>query len=160
MSVAWSASNVSNIVRLSHQLIDMSIFTQLRFTGLVLVAFMVAPVTNASDDAYLKMLEGEAETLELDQTGQLHDDVAQAAVRKSHTEKAFGWDSAIDADSFPVAMQYDEFETMLQDNFYGTYMFYKKLNSADRQTVYYRYTKAEVASLENVRKNILDLLKR
>ena len=127
--------------------------------GLIVLVAFSATVANATDDAYLKMLEGEAEGLELDQKGQLQEEMTRPRVRLKGKD-SFGWDSSIDGDNLPHGLEREQFESILQENFYGTYLFFNKLNSADKQTVYYRYSKAESTDLENVRKNILELLKR
>lgn len=134
-------------------------FIRVIFVGLLLVSGM--GIVHAADDAYLKMLEGEAETVELDKSGQLDRQSTQKSVQKKKKKTSeFGWSGMIDGDNLPKGLQREEFELVLEENFYGTFMFFKKLNSADKQTVYYRYTKADSKDLENVRKNILELLKR
>ncbi len=116
-----------------------------------------------ADDAYLKVLEGEAEALELDPSGQLHGNKAEERVRDKGLEKRstrFGWGAADIGDELPSGMEKAVFDAYLEENYYGTYIFYQRLNSVDKNTVFYRYSKAESASFENVRKNILDLMKR
>jgi len=114
----------------------------------------------AEEDPYLKMLEGEAESLELDPSGQLQNTLPEPDVAESARPSGFGWTGMLEGDRLPSGLSHDRFELMLKENFFGTYVFYRRLNSTDRRTVYYRYTKAESTSLENVRKDILELLKR
>ena len=115
----------------------------------------------AAEDDYLKMLEGEAASLELDPSGQLVREAEVGAVKSGqHQQDVFRRQVTLDGENLPKGMAQDAFESVLRDNFYGTYLFYQRLNTADRRTVYYRYTKAESTNLENVRKNILELLKQ
>lgn len=139
--------------------IKMSIYKSMFLNGIVAALLAASAPVSATDDAYLKMLEGEAESLELDQKGQLQSHKAKVPASKKGKD-SFGWNATIDGENLPKGLPRKEFETVLQDNFYGTFLFFSKLNSADKQTVYYRYNKAESTNLENVRKNILDLLKR
>jgi len=59
----------------------------------------------------------------------------------------------------PPGLPQDEFELMLEQRFYGTYVIYSKLNRRDKTTVYYQYRKAVKPDLENVHQDILELLK-
>ena len=110
----------------------------------------------AADDAYLKMLEAEAATTRLDSSGQLkkQDD------RKKPANKLFSGNGGLEGEELPKGLGQQEFESLLEKNFFGTYAFFRKLNSTDKNTVYYRYSKAEKPDLENVRKNVMSLLKR
>ncbi len=132
------------------------------FCGLTVCLLFSGLNALAADDAYMQMLEGEAEKLELDQSGQLQHDTAAKVRNNKHLSgrEGFGWKGSLDGETLPSGLQYEEFESILQENFYGTFLFYNKLSSTDKRTVYYRYKKAASTSLENVRKNILDLIKR
>jgi hypothetical protein len=126
----------------------------------MIVAFMlVSGLASATDDAYLKMLEGEAESIKLDQKGQLQDEDTEVHTL-SKVKEAFHGTPEIMGEDLPSGLQREQFESVLKDNFYGTFLFFNKLDSADKETVYYRYTKADSTSLDNVRRNILDLLKQ
>ena len=115
----------------------------------------------ASDDAYLKILEGEAEDLQLDQSGQLKDK-ASVTSNASDTvnETEWKWEGDLSADSMPKGLEQDKFSTVLKQNFYGTFVFYRKLNSVDQQTVYYHYSKSTNPDLDSIRQHILSLLKK
>jgi hypothetical protein len=116
---------------------------------------IVAPVI-AADDAYLKMLEGEAESVELDKTGQLAQETNQDS-----GGGLFEWSGRdLEAEGLPKGLDMERFEAFLQQNFYGTYVFFKKLNSTDKNTVFYRYSQAEQPDLENVRQNVMALHKQ
>ncbi len=59
----------------------------------------------------------------------------------------------------PSGLPQDEFELMLEQRFYGTYVIYNRLNASDKTTVYYQYRKAVKPDLEDVHQDILELLK-
>jgi hypothetical protein len=132
-------------------------FKGLRINSLLIsVSMLVTVPVAAADDAYLKMLEGEAASVELDQTGQLKEE--QTA---DSPGSAFEWSgSELEADSLPKGLDMEQFEMFLQKNFYGTYVFFKKLNTTDKNTVFYRYSQAEQPDLENVRQNVMSLHKQ
>lgn len=108
----------------------------------------------AADDEYLKMLEGEAQELELDKSGQLKQQ-ADKADAEDYASK--NWD--YDGNTFPSGLAQEEFVSFLKQNFYGSYAFFSKLNSIDQQTVYYHYKKASPAHLDDIRQDIMGLLK-
>ena len=129
--------------------------------ALVVVLFTWSASVAASDDAYLKMLEGEAEDLQLDQSGQLKN---EASVENSSSdtvnETDWKWEGDLLADSLPRGMAQDEFAAVLKQSFYGTFVFFRKLNSVDQQTVYYHYSKSDNPNLDSIREHILSLLKK
>ncbi|MGB5279311.1 MAG: hypothetical protein WBO73_08715 [Gammaproteobacteria bacterium] len=111
----------------------------------------------AADDAYLKMLEGEAASVQLDHGGQLK----KQEKLKRPDRPLFEWNGELrQENTVPTGLDREQFETFLQKNYYGTYVFYNKLNTNDRDTVYYRYSKADKPGLENIRKNVMALLKQ
>lgn len=123
---------------------------------LISVSMLIILPVAAADDAYLKMLEGEAASVELDQTGQLHEEQT-----KDSASSAFEWNGReLEADSLPKGLDMEQFEMFLQKNFYGTYVFFAKLNTTDKNTVFYRYSQADQPDLENVRQNVMSLHKQ
>jgi hypothetical protein len=125
----------------------------------ILITGLISALTaaHAGDDAYLKMLEGEAANVQLDHSGQLQ----KQENEQTQVRKVFEWKGELkQQDSVPKGLDREQFDAFLQENFYGTYVFYSKLNTTDRDTVYYRYSKAEEPDLENVRKNVMALLKQ
>ncbi len=131
-------------------------------TILFFAAFLNSFQVMATDDAYLKMLEGEAEDSTLDQSGQLHEQevVKVKSAKESIKKTNWTWEGNLEGDILPPGLAQDEFTSLLEQNFYGTFVFYRKLSSIDRQTVHYHYSKNQKAELDAVRKEILDLLKR
>ena len=114
-----------------------------------------------ADDEYLKMLEGEAEDVKLDQSSQLKN---KEQINKDSTDGItktdWKWDGDLEGDALPKGLAHDEFATMLKQHFYGTFVFYRKLNSVDQETVYYHYTKSSSAGLDSIRDDILGHLKK
>lgn len=132
----------------------------------VMICFCVATLlcpfkVMATDSGYLTMLESEAEALQLDQSGQLknkEDDVAIAT--EGLGVKDWAWKGGLESDILPSGLNRDEFTKLLQQNFFGSFAFYRKLSSIDQQTVYYHYTQASPANLEVIRQDIMDHFKR
>ena len=58
----------------------------------------------------------------------------------------------------PPGLSRDGFEVMLERNFFGSYLFYKRLDAASRSWVYQQYQKEP--GPERVRKSILEAIKR
>jgi len=114
----------------------------------------------ASDDAYLKMLESEAEDVKLDQTGQLKDKQKITRNESEIIKKDWNWEGDLEGDVLPSGLAQDEFATLLKQHFYGTFVFYRKLNSLDQNTIYYHYKNASPAELEPIRQDILNLLRQ
>ncbi len=133
-----------------------------RFVLLSFSLFLVMTASAYAEDDYLKMLESEASELELDQSGQINQvehgkDSDQAG---KITKQGWKWDGELDGDTLPSGLAQDELATLLKQNFYGTFVFYRKLNSNDQKTVYYHYSKSPKPDLDVIRKDILDLLKQ
>ena len=126
----------------------------------VVVLFTWSTSVAASDDAYLKMLEGEAEDLQLDQSGQLKETEKVDNTGDTVTKTDWKWEGDLTADTMPKGLAQDEFASVLKQNFYGTFVFYRKLNSVDQQTVYYHYSKSDNPDLDSIREHILSLLKK
>jgi len=125
------------------------------FISLLITAAIFAGLpVSATDDEYLKMLEGEAENVQLDTSGQLQQQTKQSAIT------SFEWDGAIAEQGFSTELGQDAFEAFLHKYYYGTFIFFRKLNSADKDTVYHRYTKESSPSIDNVRKDVMTLLKQ
>lgn len=115
----------------------------------------------ATDDEYLKMLESEAEGLEIDKSGQLeHKELTEKSSTESLIKENWKSEGVLDGNVLPPGLAQDEFVTLLKQNFYGSFVFYRKLNSIDQQTVYYHYTKALPAYLDSIRQDILEHLKK
>ena len=130
------------------------------FNILCIAALLCSYEAVASDDDYLKMLEGEAENVKLDQSGQLKEKEQISEDASGVTKTDWVWEGDLVGDDLPTGLAKDEFATLLKQNFYGTYVFYRKLNSVDQKTVYYHYSKATPAALDAIRQDILNHLKK
>ena len=130
----------------------------LTIAGLLVSASMSAALpASAADDYYLEMLDSEAANVQLDTSGQLQTE------KQNDTESAittFEWDGSVEKAGFPTGLGQDAFETFLHKYYYGTFIFFRKLNSTDKETVYYRYSKADAPNIDNVRQNVMTLLKK
>jgi len=139
----------------------MAFSSQSVFNILCITVLLASFGAAASDDEYLKMLEGEAEDVQLDQSGQLKE---KQKINKdsmdSITKTNWKWEGDLEGDVLPAGLAQDEFASLLKQHFYGTFVFYRKLNSVDQETVYYHYTKASTAELDSIRQDILSLLKK
>ncbi len=139
----------------------MVLSVRLIVNSLCITVFLFSMKAVATDDAYLKMLEGEAEDVQLDKSGQLKDnEPVTDSSSQGITKKNWTWEGDLEGDVLPPGLAQDEFASLLKQNFYGSFVFYRKLNSLDQETVYYHYTKASPANLDVIRQDILDHLKR
>jgi hypothetical protein len=139
----------------------MAFFGQSVFKILIVIFVLCAFSVTASADDYLDMLEAEAEDVKLDQSSQLKD---KEQINKDSTDGItktnWIWEGDLVGDSLPANLAQDEFATLLKQNFYGTFVFYRKLNSVDQRTVYYHYTQSSPAKLDPIRDDILNHLKK
>lgn len=139
----------------------MAFSSRLIINSLYVSVLLFSMNTAATDDAYLRMLEGEAEEVSLGKSGQLKDaEQAGGSSKDGITKKNWTWEGGLEGDVLPSGLAQDEFASLLQQNFYGSFVFYRKLNSNDQDTVYYHYTKASPADLDAIRQDVLDHLKR
>ena len=123
-------------------------------------ALLISLNAVAADDDYLQMLEDEAKELEVDKSGQLEiTEQADKASIGGLIKENWKSDDVLINNALPSGLVQDEFVALLKQNFYGSYVFFSKLNSIDQQTVYYHYTKATPAYLDSIRQDILDHLK-
>ena len=138
----------------------MALFSRSVFNILCIVVLLCSYSAVASDDEYLKMLEGEAEDVKLDQSGQLKDKEKINESNSGITKTNWKWEGDLDGDTLPSGLAQDEFATLLKQNFYGTFVFYRQLNSVDQKTVFYHYSIASTAELDPVRQDILNHLRK
>lgn len=127
---------------------------------IAVTVFLSSFETVIADDEYLKMLEQEAKGLEVDKSGQLEqiqeaDDDAAGNIMNINLKSGGSLDSGV----MPPDLSQGEFVAVLKENYYGSFVFYQKLNSNDQQTVYYHYSESKPAYLDAIRRDILDLLK-
>jgi hypothetical protein len=127
---------------------------------LCITALLVSFGAVAADDEYLKMLENEAMDLEVDKSGQLESEgPADKGTMETIIKENWKVKGVLEGNTFPQGLTQEEFEELLKQNFYGSYVFFQKLNSIDQQTIFYNYTQASPAYLDSVRQDIMDHLK-
>ncbi len=127
------------------------------FKSLCFMLLLGAFNAHASDVDYLKMLENEAAGVVIDQQGKVN---KQQQAGSIITKPGWSWDGEIVGDVLPTGLAQDEFATVLKQHFFGTFVFYRRLNSVDQNTVFYHYTKAATGELEPIREDVLNLLRR
>lgn len=124
------------------------------------IVIVLLSTFNAQADDYLKMLESEAEEVKLDQSGQLKEKEHISDDDSGITKTDWNWEGDMNGDVLPPGLARDEFATLLKQHFYGTFVFYRKLNSIDQNTIYHHYKKSSPAELEPIRQDILSHLKK
>lgn len=129
-------------------------------SNIAILMVMILPLESVADN-YLKMLESEAEGVTLDKSGQLKEkQQVDTGSTDGITKTDWAWEGDLQDDVLPQGLAQDEFATLLKQRFYGTFVFYRKLNSVDQQTVYYHYTKTSPAALDSIRNDIMSHLKK
>ena len=123
---------------------------------IMLCAFNAA----ASDDLYLKALEDEASELSLDIRSQKKDTVKHNTGADSNiTEKQWAWEGELIGDVLPKGLAQDEFATLLEQHFYGSFVFYRRLNVIDQESIYMKYKEYVKPDINSIRRAILKLSK-
>lgn len=69
------------------------------------------------------------------------------------------WQGDLESDVVPQGLAYDELETVLKERFYGTFVFYRRLNSTDQEAVYNHYLKSSSADIDSIRQVIMNHMK-
>jgi len=137
----------------------MAFLSQSVFKNLAVVMLLCGLNTAVKANDYLDMLEAEAEDVRLDQSSQLKDKEQVNDSTDGITKTHWVWEGDLVGNNLPPNLAQDEFSALLKQNFYGTFVFYRKLNSVDQRTVYYNYTKSSKADLDSIRDDILSHLK-
>ena len=104
-----------------------------------------------ASDEYLKSLQGEAETVTLDEQTQLHSQGTGNVPGVSPLEGG-------EADSLVSGLTIQQFENVLKKNYIGSYLFYKRLNDNQKKEVFASYQ--ENPSPDSVRNIILKVSKQ
>lgn len=100
--------------------------------GAVLLLGVVLPIAvlSQSTDDYLKQLEGEASGLTLDEKTQTGVPVTQSSPAASGVGSSGG------AGEFVGGLPIERFEQALQQNFMGSYLFYKRLTNTQKGEIF------------------------
>ena len=109
------------------------------------MAFVFSGTALAVNQGYLDALEAEAGAAPVE-TQQAPEKAVSTTEAKSLINK------------LPEGLSQQDLEGLLKDGFYGSYMFYNKLTSAQKETVYKQYQGDP--TIKGVRDKIMELLKR
>jgi hypothetical protein len=93
--------------------------------------FVTSSVTAQSNADYLKSLQGEAESITLDKETELK------TTRSKVSSTVAGPDEA--PNSLISGLSVEQFEKVLQKNYIGSYLFYKRLSNSQKGEVYSFY---------------------
>ena len=106
-----------------------------------------------SSDAYLRALEGEAGNLSVDENTRAQGDSSTL----SSGDNA-GNNSGAIPDGFAAGLSFQQFEQMLERNYIGSFLFYKRLSGGQKESVYATYQRSPDPGA--VREQILNLSKQ
>lgn len=111
----------------------------------------------ASDDDYMKMLEGEAAITSVDSSGKRERDsiIINTAAANIVKKKWVGECDYID-DTVPENLIRGEFASYLKQCATGTYVFYRRLELKSKNLIYENYKKLALVKLFELRENILN----
>ncbi|GAB4299792.1 MAG: hypothetical protein Kow0096_19380 [Thiohalomonadaceae bacterium] len=114
---------------------------------------MVASAHGA-DDAYLKALQAETQAIT---SGEAAGSAAQPAAPAGDS-KPQGWSASGQglAEELPTNLSQEQFEAALKSSYFGTFVFYNKLNDADKAKVYEAYkSNAQISHIRDTTTNLL-----
>lgn len=110
-----------------------------------------------ASDAYLNMLNAEADGLTLDRSGQLNEKKdANVSSMDGITKKNWAWQGELKEGEIPEGLAQDEFATILKQRFLGSFVYYKRLNTANQQVVFETYRNISNPNIEIIRRDILN----
>ena len=119
--------------------------------------FFIESLYAQSDSDYLKSLEGEVSTLSLD--NQTKNSVRKPPKKTLRTfSEGLGRIKGGAISELIPGLTIDQFERVLKNNYIGSYLFYKRLNSSKKDQVYSFYQKSPDPN--EVRKKILQVSKK
>jgi hypothetical protein len=125
------------------------------FSCIASLLFLVMPQAFAQD-AYTDALNAEAETLSVD-PGSSTQQQKQEQTGNAGGSFASSWsrDAQAFEDNLPLGLGKADFEDALQEIYYGSYIFYKRLTPTQQETVFTRYR--ENISIDELRALIVEL---
>jgi len=114
---------------------------------------MVA-ISHGADDDYLKALKAETQAITSGEAA------APAASPAAETKLQQGWSASGQglAEELPANLSQEQFEAALKSSYFGTFVFYNKLNDADKAQVYEAYQSN--AQISHIRDTTTTLLKK
>jgi len=125
------------------------------FNVICIVTVLCSFEVKSSDN---KNLETPAEA-KIDHPGQLkakkqsNNDLTDNLLKKH-------WQSDLESDVLQQGLTQAELAAVLKERFYGTFVFYRRLNSVDQETVYNHYLSSSSADIDSIRQVILNHLKK
>jgi hypothetical protein len=120
---------------------------------LLLAGIGMMTVSHGADDDYLKALKAETEAL----TGGGSAPAAAAPEEAAKPQQAWSAAGQGLSEGLPPDLSHEQFEAALKSSYFGTFMFYAKLNAADKAAVYQAYK--EDGQIAHIREKTTSLLK-
>lgn len=120
---------------------------------LLLAGIGMSAVSHGADDDYLRALQAETQAL-------TSGEAARTAPAAQASKPQQGWSATGQelGEELPPNLSQEQFEAALKSSYFGTFMFYTKLNDKDKAAVYEAYqTNGQIA---NIRDTITNLLKK
>ena len=120
---------------------------------------MVSQLDAQTNDDYLKTLEGEASGLDLDQKTKNNSKASgQQPSAESIGVKDLGENQGGARTDLVPGLSLDQFEQILKRNYIGSFLFYKRMDDAQKQEVFTFYQ--ENPDPQKVRDKILQISKK
>lgn len=113
---------------------------------------MVA-ISHGADDDYLKALKEETQAI-------TKGEAAAPAAPAAEAKPPQGWSASGQGlgEGLPPDLSQEQFEAALKSSYFGTFVFYNKLNDADKAQVYEAYQSN--AQISHIRETTTTLLKK
>lgn len=123
---------------------------------LLLAGIGMIAVSHGADDDYLKALKAETQALSGGEAAR----TAPAAPATQESKPQQGWSAAGQGlgEELPPNLSQEQFEAALKSSYFGTYMFYTKLNDKDKAKVFESYQGN--GQISNIRETTTSLLKK
>lgn len=122
---------------------------------LLLAGIGMVAVSHGADDDYLKALKAETQALS---GGEAARTAPAPAAQESKPQQ--GWSATGQGlgEELPPNLSQEQFEAALKSSYFGTYMFYSKLNDKDKAKVFESYQGN--GQISNIRETTTSLLKK
>jgi len=110
-----------------------------------------------SNSDYLQTLQGEASNLNLDKETKVEEKKEGVSSTASSVSKGWGGQAGAIVELTP-GLSIDQFETVLKNNYIGSYLFYKRLDNSRKDEVFRFYQENPDPSI--IRNKILQVSKK
>lgn len=120
---------------------------------LLLAGIGMSAVSHGADDDYLRALKAETQAL-------TSGEAAHTAPAAQESKPQQGWSATGQGlgEELPPNLSQEQFEAALKSSYFGTFMFYTKLNDKDKAAVYEAYQRN--GQISNIRDKTTGLLKK